>query len=51
MYLLAIDWFFILEKFLLIGLIVSLSMVGAMYATYGERKVAAWSVWFTSAPG
>lgn len=42
MYLLAIDWFFILEKFLLIGLIVSLSMVVAMYATYGERKVAAW---------
>ena len=42
MHLLAIDWFFILEKFLLIGLIVSLSMVVAMYATYGERKVAAW---------
>jgi NADH-quinone oxidoreductase subunit H len=41
MYLLAVDWFFILEKFLLIGLIVSLSMVVAMYATYGERKVAA----------
>jgi len=41
MYLLAIDWFFILEKFLLVGLIVSLSMVVAMYATYGERKVAA----------
>lgn len=42
MYLLAIDWFYILEKFLLIGLIISLSMVVAMYATYGERKVAAW---------
>ncbi len=41
-YLLAIDWALILEKFLLIGLIVSLSMVVAMYATYGERKVAAW---------
>src|SRR6478672_3650903 len=41
-YLLAIDWAFILEKFLLIGLIISLSMVVAMYATYGERKVAAW---------
>lgn len=36
-----IDWLFILEKFVLIGLIVSLSMVVAMYATYGERKVAA----------
>jgi len=41
MYLLAIDWFFILEKFLLIGLVVTLSMVVAMYATYAERKVAA----------
>jgi NADH-quinone oxidoreductase subunit H len=41
MYLLAIDWYYILEKFLLIGLIVSLSMVVAMYATYAERKVAA----------
>lgn len=41
MHLLSIDWFFILEKFLLIGLIVSLSMLVAMYATYGERKVAA----------
>ena len=34
-------WFLILEKFLLVGLIVSLSMVVAMYATYAERKVAA----------
>ncbi len=42
MYLLAIDWYFILEKFALIGLIITLSMVVAMYATYGERKVAAW---------
>lgn len=42
MYFLAIDWFLILEKFLLVGLIVTLSMVVAMYATYGERKVAAW---------
>jgi len=41
MYLLAIDWFFILEKLLLIGLIITLSMVVAMYATYGERKIAA----------
>ena len=40
-YLLAIDWFFILEKLLLIGLIITLSMVVAMYATYGERKIAA----------
>lgn len=41
MYLLAIDWFFIIEKLVLIALIITLSMVVAMYATYGERKVAA----------
>ena len=41
MYLLAIDWGFILEKLILIGFVVTLSMVVAMYATYGERKVAA----------
>src|SRR5215813_6103127 len=41
MYLLQIDWYYILEKFLLVGFIVSLSMVVAMYATYAERKVAA----------
>src|SRR6188768_4295259 len=40
MYLLAVDWYYILEKFLLIGLVVTLSMVVAMYATYAERKVA-----------
>lgn len=39
---LQIDWTFILEKLLLVGAIVSLSMLVAMYATYGERKVAAW---------
>jgi len=37
---LSIFWI-IVEKFLLIGLIVSLSMLVAMYATYAERKVAA----------
>lgn len=42
MYLLVSEiWFLVLEKFLLVGLIVSLSMVVAMYATYAERKVAA----------
>ena len=41
MYLLAVDGYYILEKFLLIGLVVTLSMVVAMYATYAERKVAA----------
>lgn len=41
MHLLAIDWYFILEKFVLIAFIVGLSMLVAMYATYAERKVAA----------
>jgi len=40
-YLLAIDWGFILEKLILIGFVITLSMIVAMYATYGERKVAA----------
>jgi NADH-quinone oxidoreductase subunit H len=39
--LLAIPWLFIIEKFILIGFIITLSMVVAMYATYMERKVAA----------
>jgi NADH-quinone oxidoreductase subunit H len=34
-------WILVIEKFLLVGLIVTLSMVVAMYATYAERKVAA----------
>lgn len=38
---LTIDWLFIIEKLALIIAIVSLCMVVAMYATYGERKVAA----------
>ncbi len=42
MFFLTIDWYFILEKSILIIAIISLSMVVAMYATYGERKVAAW---------
>src|SRR5213595_1328326 len=41
MYLLFIDWFYILEKFLLVGFIVTLSMIVAMYSTYAERKIAA----------
>ena len=42
MYILAIDWLFIIEKLILIALIVTLCMIVAMYATYGERKVAAY---------
>jgi NADH-quinone oxidoreductase subunit H len=38
---LIIDWFYILEKVALIAVIVGLSMFTAMYATYAERKVAA----------
>jgi len=41
MQLLAIDWWFILEKFLLVGFVVSLSLLIAMYTTYAERKIAA----------
>lgn len=41
MYLLQIDWWIFLEKAILIGAIISLSMVVAMYSTYAERKIAA----------
>lgn len=39
--LLAIDWFFMIEKLVLIVGIISISLVIAMYETYAERKVAA----------
>jgi NADH-quinone oxidoreductase subunit H len=39
--LLAIDWFFILEKCILISVILGLSLLVAMYETWAERKVAA----------
>ena len=42
MLLLAIDFWLILEKTLLISGIVGLSFFIAMYTTYAERKVAAW---------
>src|SRR5262245_8264896 len=41
MYLLLLDWSFVIEKFILVAIIVGLSMFVAMYATYAERKVAA----------
>ncbi|MFT3910403.1 MAG: NADH-quinone oxidoreductase subunit NuoH [Ferruginibacter sp.] len=41
MMLLAIDIALIIEKFVLIAIVVSASLVVAMYATWGERKVAA----------
>ncbi len=39
--LLAVDWALVLEKFLFIGFIISISLVIAMYTTFMERKVAA----------
>lgn len=38
----VIDWYFILEKILLISAVLGVSLIIAMYETYGERKVAAW---------
>lgn len=40
MTLLALDWAFILEKLLLIAVVITVSLVVAMYATYVERKFA-----------
>jgi NADH-quinone oxidoreductase subunit H len=40
--LMAIDWPFIIEKLALISAILMVSLVIAMYSTWGERKVAAW---------
>ncbi|HVF81912.1 MAG TPA: NADH-quinone oxidoreductase subunit NuoH [Flavisolibacter sp.] len=39
--LLQIDWFTIIEKFILIAVIVTTSLIVAMYSTYAERKIAA----------
>ncbi len=41
MTLLAIDWGMLVEKLVLIGAIISVSLLIAMYSTYAERKVAA----------
>src|SRR5215216_2988789 len=41
MVLLQIDWWLILEKFILIAVIVTTALVVAMYSTYAERKIAA----------
>ncbi|WP_198673956.1 NADH-quinone oxidoreductase subunit NuoH [Chitinophaga alhagiae] len=38
----AIDWAFVIEKILLISAVLGVSLLIAMYETYGERKVAAW---------
>ena len=41
MFILQFDWWTLGEKLILIAVIVSLSMLVAMYSTYAERKVAA----------
>lgn len=41
MVLLQLDWGILIEKLVLIGAIITGSLVIAMYTTYGERKVAA----------
>ena len=40
--LLAFNWSFLFQKLILIVIIVSVSLVIAMYETYLERKIAAW---------
>src|SRR3954452_5515121 len=37
----TIDWAFILEKLILIAIVITASLLIAMYATYFERKIAA----------
>src|ERR1700754_3151633 len=39
--LLAFDWILLIEKAVLIAIIISVSLLVAMYETWGERKVAA----------
>src|SRR3954447_25136171 len=41
MTILQIDWTLLVEKLVLIAVIITGSLVIAMYSTYGERKVAA----------
>lgn len=40
MILLTIDWAYTIEKMVLIAIVISASLVIAMYATYAERKIA-----------
>src|SRR6186713_1847018 len=41
MVLLQFDWWLVFEKLILIAVIVTISLVVAMYSTYAERRVAA----------
>src|SRR5437764_13099368 len=38
----TIDWAFILEKLILIAVVITASLLIAMYSTYAERKIAAY---------
>ena len=40
-FLLTVDWALVLEKVIFIAFIITVSLVVAMYATWGERKIAA----------
>src|SRR5215470_18589260 len=40
-HLMTIDWWYIVEKLLLVGFVVTLALIVAMYTTYAERKIAA----------
>lgn len=42
LFLLAVDWAYIIEKAVLISAIIAISLVIAMYETYFERKIAGW---------
>ncbi len=42
MILLTVDWALVLEKTIFIAFIITVSLVVALYMTFGERKVAAW---------
>ena len=37
-----LDWAFTIQKIILIAIVISASLVIAMYATWAERKVAGW---------
>jgi NADH-quinone oxidoreductase subunit H len=41
MFLLQLDWWFIIAKLILIAVIVTTALIVAMYSTYAERKIAA----------
>lgn len=42
MFMTILDWAFTIQKIILIAIVISASLVIAMYATWAERKVAGW---------